>query len=257
MHVRPQPGSFSIDQLILRRRMAGAPIAALLDGVPISEHPLLAGRLLVEDLFDLEDGVQVRDRRHGTAMASLIVHGDRNRVEPPLGRPVISVPVMTWDGHCETFPNDRLVVDMIHQAVIAMRAQPDPLGPDVLIVNLSLGNLRRPFHGQMSPWARLLDKLAWQHGILFVVSAGNAGERFAIGDCGTSGDISRSSSSRPPSEDIIAPSKRASIARPWIGDRPGRIAIASSLEGMGASGSVRIGLDTQSYTRSAVCTRAR
>ena len=202
MHVRPQAVSFSIDtadpspMLALPPSMpAGAPIAALLDGVPISEHPLLAGRLLVEDIFDLEDGVQVRDRRHGTAMASLIVHGDRNRVEAPLGRPVISLPVMTWDGHCETFPNDRLVVDMIHQAVIAMRAPPAPIGPDVVIVNLSLGNLRRQFHGQMSPWARLLDRLAWQHGILFVVSAGNAGERFAVGDYGTSGDFEAAAAS--------------------------------------------------------------
>jgi hypothetical protein len=187
MHIRPQAVSFSIETADPTPSLAappslpdGSPIAALLDGVPVSQHPLLAGRLRVEDVFNLEEGVQVRDRRHGTAMASLLVHGDRNRNEPPLGRTVAVVPVMVWDGNGEALPEDRLVVDVIHRAIGALRAQPDPLAPDVLIVNLSLGNLRRPFHGQMSPWARLLDRLAWEYGILFVVSAGNAGERFPI-----------------------------------------------------------------------------
>jgi hypothetical protein len=55
-----------------------------------------------------------------------------------------------------------LVVDVIHQAVRALRAQ--------------WGTLGGPSMGKMSPWTRLLDHLAWEHGILFVVSAGNAGE---------------------------------------------------------------------------------
>jgi hypothetical protein len=196
MHVRPQAVSFSIETTDPSPSLAvppsfpvGSPIAALLDGVPVSEHPLLAGRLRVEDLFRLEEGVQVRDRRHGTAMASLLVHGDRNRNEPPLGRTVAVVPVMAWDGNDEALPEDRLVVDVIYRAVGALRAQPDPLAPDVLIMNLSLGNLRRPFHGQMSPWARLLDRLAWEHGILFIVSAGNARERFPIEDFHTTTDF--------------------------------------------------------------------
>ena len=207
MHVRPQAVSFSIETADPSPSRAappslpeGAPIAALLDGVPVSEHPLLAGRLRVEDIFSLEEGVQVRDRRHGTAMASLLVHGDRNRNEAPLARTVAVVPVMAWDGSGEALPEDRLVVDVIHQAVSALRAQPDPLAPDVLIMNLSLGNLRRPFHGQMSPWARLLDHLAWEHGILFVVSAGNAVEQFPISEFETSTDFRAA----PPSDRAAA-----------------------------------------------------
>jgi hypothetical protein len=49
-----------------------------------------------------------------------------------------------------------------------------------LIVNLSLGNPRRPFHGQLSAWARLLDRLAYRFGLLFIVSAGNYTDAFAI-----------------------------------------------------------------------------
>ena len=61
-----------------------------------------------------------------------------------------------------------------------MRADAEPSAPDVLIVNLSLGNPRMPFHGHMSAWARLLDRLAWQFGLLFIVSAGNIESKFFI-----------------------------------------------------------------------------
>jgi hypothetical protein len=44
-------------------------------------------------------------------------------------------------GNAEALPEDRLVVDVIHRAVSALRAGPDPRAPDVLIVNPSLGNL--------------------------------------------------------------------------------------------------------------------
>ena len=153
MHVRPQAVSFSIETADPAPSLAappslpeGSPIAALLDGVPVSQHPLLAGRLRVEDLFGLEEAVQVRDRRHGTAMASLLVHGDRNRNEAPLDRTVAIVPVMAWDGNGEALPEDRLVVDVIYRAVGALRAQPDPIAPDVLIVNIPLVRTNeRPF----------------------------------------------------------------------------------------------------------------
>ena len=52
--------------------------------------------------------------------------------------------------------------------------------PEVLIVNLSLGNARKPFHGRMSAWARLIDRLSYKYGILFVVSAGNHGIPFDV-----------------------------------------------------------------------------
>jgi hypothetical protein len=187
MHIRPQSMSFSLDTGDPSPMSAapsavptGSPIAAIFDGVPVSEHPLLAGRLRVEDIFGLEADTLVANRKHGTAMASLVLHGDRNKAEVPLHRPVVVVPVMRWDGMTEGLPSDRLIVSVIYQAVVALRGGVEPLAPTVLIINLSLGNLRRPFHGQMSPWARLLDRLAWQYGILFVVSAGNAGEPFEI-----------------------------------------------------------------------------
>ncbi|MEC9347670.1 MAG: S8 family peptidase [Pseudomonadota bacterium] len=184
MYVRPQSLATSIDISDLEDRQPrqpgnnpGVPILALLDGVPVAADQRLARHLIVEDLFDLEPETLVADRVHGTAMASLIVHGDLNLQEAPLRRNIHVVPVMGARGW---FPSDRLVIDLIHTAVEAMRGGGDPSAPDIVIVNLSVGNALRPFQGSMSAWARLLDRLAYRFGLLFVVSAGNRQEKFAI-----------------------------------------------------------------------------
>jgi len=52
------------------------PIVALLDGLPIENHAYLAGRLIVDDPDDFGATYPIPERRHGTAMASLILHGD-------------------------------------------------------------------------------------------------------------------------------------------------------------------------------------
>lgn len=153
------------------------PILAVLDGVPMVGHPLLRQHVSVEDLFGLEPNALVAQRVHGSAMTSLIVHGDRNQPEPALPRQIHCIPVL---GAADRFPTDRLIVDLIYQAVLRMRGPQDPSAPHVIIVNISLGNARRPFHGQLSPWARLLDRLAHRFGILFLVSAGNVTDEFPV-----------------------------------------------------------------------------
>jgi hypothetical protein len=155
----------------------GEPILALIDGVPIQKHPWLAQHVVVEDVFELEPSTPTEGRSHGTAMASLIVHGDRNNNEAPIPRKIISVPVL---GTNDKFPPNRLVVDLVYLAVLALKEGAEPSGPYVTIVNISLGNRRRQFFGQLSPWARLLDRLSYRLGILFLVSAGNIGDDFAV-----------------------------------------------------------------------------
>jgi len=48
-----------------------------------------------------------------------------------------------------------------------------PAAPNVRVINLSVCDQARPYDRGMSPWARLLDWLAWKYNLLFVVSAGN------------------------------------------------------------------------------------
>src|SRR5262249_21953944 len=57
--------------------------------------------------------------------------------------------------------------------IIRLKEGAQPTGPDVIIVNASLGDRNKPFTGYMSGWARVLDYLAFRYGLLFVVSAGN------------------------------------------------------------------------------------
>lgn len=184
MHIRPQCMASTIEVGDIEETaplqplaVDRSPILALLDGVPVAQHPLLSGGLIVDDQFGLEPLAQVVGRHHGTAMASLIMHGDLNKSEQRLGRRIHLVPVL---GLRDEFPDDRLIVDIIYQAVFAMRDGDEPSAPDVLIVNLSLGNSRKPFHGQMSAWARLIDRLSYRFGILFVISAGNHAAPFDV-----------------------------------------------------------------------------
>ncbi len=186
MHIRPQSMATLIEVAEPEdappeapMTAGGSPILALLDGVPVAQHPLLAGALVVDDQFGLEPFAQVVGRVHGTAMASLIVRGDRNREEQRLGRRIHCVPVL---GQGDRFPEDRLIVDIIYLAVLGMRDGDSATAPGVLIVNLSLGNTRKPFHGRLSAWARLLDRLSYRFGILFLVSAGNHSRDFEISD---------------------------------------------------------------------------
>ena len=157
---------------------SGSPVVALLDGLPIENHVLLEGRLVVDDPDGWSASYPVVDREHGTAMASLIVHGDLGLDGDALPSPVYVRPVTTpvgFDGNrWEQIPDDRLAVDAIHQAV---RRVCDPeaggVAESVRVINLSLGDSAYPFHGFLSPWARLLDWLATKYGVVFVVSAGN------------------------------------------------------------------------------------
>ena len=154
------------------------PIAALFDGVPVLGHRLLGGRVVFDDPDDLDARSVVSERRHGTEMASLILHGDRNLAEPGLPRRIYVRPVLyaPGGGALERTQPDRLLIDTIYRAVLRMKAgdlEGQATAPDVFLVNLSLGDENRPFTGPMSPWGRLLDYLAERFGILFLVSAGN------------------------------------------------------------------------------------
>ncbi len=156
---------------------AEEPIAAVFDAVPLQAHLMLAGRLIVDDPADLE-AKAVGERIHGTAMASLAVHGDLNDPPSPISRRIYFRPVMYAPGFGdELFDDDRLVIDVVVEAVMRMRAGG---GSQVFIVNLSLGDRTRPFSGKFSTWGRALDHLSYTYGILFLVSAGNIGEPITL-----------------------------------------------------------------------------
>lgn len=160
----------------------GDPAVAILDGLPLTNHAALQGRLVVDDPDNLAAAYQAGEHRHGTAMASLVMHAEYDSNEASLGTKIYVRPVMapgrpdTNNRRWETFPPNELAVDLIHRAVRRMfEADGDTpaQAPTVKVINLSLGDQWQPFDRQLSPWARLLDWLAWKYQVLFVVSAGN------------------------------------------------------------------------------------
>jgi Subtilase family len=155
------------------------PIAAVFDAVPMQAHPLLAGHLSIDDPDNLEARA-VGLRVHGTAMASLAVHGDLNDPATPISRRVYFRPVMFAPGFGdEVFDSGKLVIDVVVEAVMRMRQNG---GTNVVVVNLSLGDRTKPFGGKISTWARALDYLAYTYGILFLVSAGNINDGVQLGE---------------------------------------------------------------------------
>lgn len=159
----------------------GEPVIALFDGIPLSNHGLLLGRVLVDDPDGWSEDSAPSERFHGTSMASLIVHGDLNQQTAPLSRPIYIRPIMKphdWftSPRPESIPETCLTVDLIHRAVKRLFEGDQgelPVAPQVKVINLSVGDRTRQFTQTMSPVARLLDWLSFKYSVLFVVSAGN------------------------------------------------------------------------------------
>jgi hypothetical protein len=164
----------------------GPAVAAILDGYPIANHQLLAGRVEVEEV-DITGTMAPVDRRyHGTAIASLIIHGDLAAGEAPISRKLKVVPVLAapQDLSDERTPSDFLSIGLIYRAVQALKAGADgnpPRGPNVVIINHSICDTEGAFIQRPSAWARLLDWMSLEYGVLFVVSAGNITEQFSSG----------------------------------------------------------------------------
>lgn len=184
-------------------RVNGLPRIALLDGLPSPNHDVLAGRLLIDDPDELGENYPVSSRNHGTAMASLIIHGDLSARDEPLDRPLYVRPIMRPHelsaAREQVIPN-RLLTDLLHRAVkriVEGDAGRDAAAPSVRIVNLSIGAQSRALVRRMSPVGRLLDWLAHTYNLLFIVSAGNHLDPITIpADAAKDVDTARSAATR-------------------------------------------------------------
>lgn len=157
----------------------GQPRVALLDGTPLANHAALDGRLVVDDADDRDARYAVAQRCHGTAMASLIVHGDLGSPGPAIRQPLYVRPILVPHEHfgrTEVVPPDELLVDLVHRCfrrIFEGDGTAPPAAPGVRIVNLSIGDPTRVFVRRLSPLARLLDWLAHRYNLVVVVSGGN------------------------------------------------------------------------------------
>lgn len=163
----------------------GPCLAVLLDGYPVDGHRVLDGRLNVRHVDVTAADVPVAGRFHGTAMASLVLHGDLDdTAEPSLTRPLGVIPVLTGDAsRPESTPRGKLAIGVIYralEALVAARSKGDRAFGNVVVVNHSLCDEFHPFTQRLSPWATLLDYFSHQHRLLFVISAGNIFRSFPV-----------------------------------------------------------------------------
>ena len=165
----------------------GQPRLAILDGLPLANHALLAGRLIVEDPQQWDSVYSPQIRQHATAMASIAIHGDLSARLTPLTTPVYVQAVMrprdTMNGQEEAVPDDAIDVDLIHSAVRRIfepSSGQEPSAPSIKIINYSICDLNRPFELLLSPMARLWDWLAFTYKFLPIISAGNCHRDIAL-----------------------------------------------------------------------------
>lgn len=165
--------------------LRGPAVAALLDGYPVNNHILLAGRLDIQEVDIGAATVPVARRKHGTSMASLIVHGDLGDDPAPIERPLTVVPVLATPQqlNVECTPPDKLPIAVVYRAVTALMEGIDgkpAQGENIVIVNHSICDREAPFAQRPSYWAKLLDHLSYTYRLLFVVSAGNSNDPFIL-----------------------------------------------------------------------------
>ncbi len=165
--------------------VSGAPVLAILDGDPFVHHSLLENRLIVDDPDDFGSAYQAKGRKHCTAMASLICHGELDAEESPLPRPIYVRPIMKPDPDDfinnpprEHIAKEHFFEDLILRSVRRIfegDADEEPVAPTIKIINLSICDPARMFFHQLSSCAKLLDWLSEKYQVLFCISAGNNG----------------------------------------------------------------------------------
>lgn len=156
------------------------PIIGLLDGMPLQNHSLLVNRLIIDDPDDFQNDYLADGRNHATHMASLIIYGDLQGDRTPIRSRLYVRPIMKLYNRLQTsseeIPENTLIVDLIHRAVV----QIFNTNPTIKVINLSIGDSSRVFDNQLSPLSKLLDWLSFEYNLLFIVSAGNCYENFTV-----------------------------------------------------------------------------
>lgn len=163
---------------------------ALLDGRAMVSHPLLAGRVRMQPLTDAPPPeAAISDRRHATAIASLILYGDLNQGRRPLPIELPLYPLLQpgadhWASEeiTEHSPGHRLPLQLMADTLDQLLAHPDDVPPQrqPRVVVLAFNDLQTRFADRISPLARLLDYYSARHGLLFLTATGNFDEAFLL-----------------------------------------------------------------------------
>lgn len=164
------------------------PVVAVLDGLPFTRHKLLDDFIIIDDPDDYASSYRPREMNHGTAILSLICHGELDAHEGPITRKIYVRPILRPDVEApsrpERVPKTVFFEDLIERAIRKIfdgNASEPPTAPTVKIINLSVADPDRMFYQFPSPTARLLDWLSYKYKVLFCISAGNIEDSIRLG----------------------------------------------------------------------------
>ncbi|MFP5237642.1 MAG: S8 family peptidase [Acidobacteriota bacterium] len=145
-----------------------APLVAVLDTGVNSAHPLLS-EVVIERTSEPEALGLSDEFGHGTRVSGIVAYGDvrdclENGVFQPAAR-IISGKVVNDEGKLD---DRRLIASQMNSIVRRLH------GLGCRIFNLSLGDRKSRYDGgKVGQWTAILDELARELDVLFVVSAGN------------------------------------------------------------------------------------
>jgi len=113
-------------------------------------------------------------------MASAAIWGDRGSNEPAASRPVLVRPILTPSDETadrsEELPAAELVPDLMWRVLRELfdgEGAEGPAGAQIAVVNLSVGDPASPFDSILASWARIIDWLSYEYGVLVIVSVEN------------------------------------------------------------------------------------
>jgi subtilisin family serine protease len=144
-----------------------------------SAHPFLVGSLAAafgepESLGDTDE------KGHGTPVSGIAIYGDvRQRLSEAPFQPrfrVASARVVDAEGR---FDDEQLIPAQMENSIRRLCNE-----AGCRVINVSLGDIKRPAGNKPSAWASVLDNLARELDIVIVVSAGNASASYlaSLGD---------------------------------------------------------------------------
>lgn len=159
--------------------LLSSPVIMVMDGYPLENHALLENRLEIRTSDDFNEEVYPSSSRyHGTAISSLVLHGDI-RASSSLNQRIVFVPINKihhrFEFPIEEIPDDKITVGYIYNLLVEhlKGSNREWRESGILVINFSQGLPERNFVSAHSPLARLLDWISYRANVLFIISAGN------------------------------------------------------------------------------------
>lgn len=142
------------------------------DGGIEATHPHLITHSEDDQQFSVKTPVDEAAKAHGTAVAGIVLYGPFNDIKRTQELAVPDVSVVSF----RVFPTSNSADIDLYEAIDIIE-NVVPARPDIKVYNLSFGPVGPISDDTVSRFTYVLDKLASDHKVSFVVAVGNDGEQ--------------------------------------------------------------------------------